>query len=139
MNRKQLTVAFRFAASCSFAATKRWFARAKRWYAAGKRWFAPTKQSNGASSSTYLARRKAQVLMVGDPSVRSVGGGGVVRLRKSASLSICRKLLAPTCWSLNHNRASRIKNQARSELPLWINGKRRLPPLAQLPLAPALV
>ncbi|WP_298766108.1 hypothetical protein [uncultured Alloprevotella sp.] len=29
---------------------------------------------------------KAQVLMVGDPSVRSVGGGGVVRLRKSPSL-----------------------------------------------------
>ena len=139
MNRKQLTVAFRFAASCSFAATKRWFARAKRWYAAGKRWFAPTKQSNGASDSTYLARRKAQVLMVGDPNVRLVGGGGVVRLRKSTSLSISRKLLAPMCRLLNQNRASRIKNQARSELPLWINGKRRLPPLAQLPLAPALV
>ncbi|WP_315021571.1 hypothetical protein [Alloprevotella tannerae] len=135
MNRKQLTVAFRFAVSCSFAATKRWFARAKRWYAAGKRWFAPTKQSNGASGSTYLARRKAQVLMVGDPSVRSVDGGGVIRLRKSAFLSISRKLLAPTCYPLNQYRASRIKNQARSELPLWINGKRRLPPLAQLPLA----
>ena len=135
MNRKQLTVAFRFAVSCSFAAAKRWFARAKRWFAAGKRWFAPTKQSNGASGNTYLARREAQVLMVGDPNVRLVGGGGTVRLCKSAFLSICRKLLAPTCWSLNQNRASRIKNQARSELPLWINGKRRLPPLAQLPLA----
>ena len=135
MNRKQLTVAFRFAVSCSFAATKRWFARAKRWYAAGKRWLAPTKQSNEAFYSKHLTHRKVQVLIVGDPSVRSVGGGGVVRLRKSASLSISRKLFAPTCWSLNHNRASRIKNQARSELPLWINGKRRLPPLAQLPLA----
>ncbi|WP_315564347.1 hypothetical protein [Alloprevotella tannerae] len=115
MNRKQLTVAFRFAVSYSFAATKRWFAPAKRWYAAGKRWFAATKRSNGAFRSKHLTRPKAQTLMGGEPSVGSVGGGGVVRLRKSASLSTSRKLLAPTCWSLNQNRAGRIKNQARSE------------------------